>query len=282
MTSRIDAERILDAYLAPGADRLPDRVIDAALSDIAQTPQRRALRVPWRFPTMNSYAKLAIAAVVVVVVAIGGFALLRPGGSSAVGAAPTATPSPTSSASAALTRSPAASPSPIDTSGWVPFTSDRYGYTISYPPTLPGIPPCTVSAPTVVGQALRDFRFGTDHWGTLPESTLTPLDSLVIGAQNCEIVFNGFAETIPGGTSVDDVISQSVGTEDPLGVPFPTCESEPITIDGQPGRFDVCGDNVSLAVVIVGDRAYVFIQGRGSVAKDLMLAQLSTVQLPTP
>ena len=60
------------------------------------------------------------------------------------------------------------------------------------------------------------------------------------------------------------------------------CEPEPITIDGQPGQFDVCGDGLSIAVVIVGDRAYVFLQGRGSDAKDLMLAQLSTVQLPTP
>jgi hypothetical protein len=281
MTSRIDAERILDAYLAPDNDRLPDRVIDAALTDIARTPQRRALRVPWRFPKMNSYAKLAVAALVVVVVAIGGFALLRPGGSSGAGAAPTATPSPTPSASAAPSRSAAASPSPIDPTGWVPFTSDRYGYTISYPPNYPGIPPCTVSAPTVVSQAQRDFRFGTDVWGTLPESTPTPLDTFVMGANNCQIAFDGFAETIPAGTSVDDVISESVGTEDPLGVPLPACESEPITLDGQPGRFDVCGDSVSLAVVIVGDRAYVFVQGRGSVAKDLMLAQLSTVQLPT-
>ena len=66
-----------------------------------------------------------------------------------------------------------------------------------------------------------------------------------------------------------------------IGIVGP-CESELITIDGQPGRFDVCGDGWSDAVVIVGDRAYGFIQGRGSVMKDLMLAQLSTVQLPTP
>ena len=32
MNARIDTERILDAYLAPEADRLHDRVMDAALA----------------------------------------------------------------------------------------------------------------------------------------------------------------------------------------------------------------------------------------------------------
>jgi hypothetical protein len=225
---------------------------------------------------MNSYAKLAITAVVVVVVAIGGLALLRPGEPSGPGGASTATPSPTPSPSAAPSPSPAASPSPIDTTGWVPFMSDRYGYKVSYPPTYPGIPPCLGAFPTVVAQAQRDFKFGTDQWETLPENTPTPLDTIVYGADPCLIGFVGFAETIPVGTSVDDIISQSVGGT------LDNCEPEPITIDGQPGRFDVCGDGLSIGVVIVGDRAYVFLNGRGSVAKDLMMATLSTVQLPTP
>jgi hypothetical protein len=134
-----------------------------------------------------------------------------------------------------------------------------------------------VSAPTEVTQAQRDFKFGTDLWerSAGEEQATTPLDYIVYGADPCVIGFMGFAATVPAGTSVDDVISQGVGA--------PTaCESEPITIDGQPGRFDVCGDSLSIAVVIVGDRAYVFINGRGSDAKGLMLATLSTVQLPTP
>jgi hypothetical protein len=176
----------------------------------------------------------------------------------------------------APSRSSAASPSPMNTTDWVPFRSDRYGYTVSYPPTHTGIPPCTVSAPTVVSQAQRDFAFGTDQWETLPENTPTPLDSIVYGADPCVIGFFAFAETIPAGTSVDDIISQSVG-----GLTG-ACEPEPITIDGQPGLFAVCGDGLSIAIVIVGDRAYVFLQGRGSDAKDLMLAQISTVHLPTP
>jgi hypothetical protein len=140
------------------------------------------------------------------------------------------------------------------------------------------MPPSKESAATFVAQAQRDFTFETDR--RMFEAELgrenTPLDWIVLGPDGYKIGFWGFAETIPTGTSVDDVISQSVGSPDD------PCEPEPITIDGQPGRFDVCGDGMSIAVVIVGDRAYVFTQGRGSDTKDLMLAQLSTVQLPTP
>ncbi len=141
------------------------------------------------------------------------------------------------------------------------------------------MPGSTKSAPTFVRQAQRHFTFGTDLW---ERAGVAPIDSIVLGPDGSQIAFSAFAETIPAGTSVDDIISQSVGTKDPFGVPLPACELEPITIDGQPGRFDVRGDAVSIAVVTIGDRAYVFIQGYGSITKDLMLAQLSTVQLPTP
>ena len=126
-------------------------------------------------------------------------------------AAQTPPPSATPSPSAAPSRSPAASRSLMSTTGWVPFTSDRYGYTLSYPPTHTGIPPCTESAPTVVSQAQRDFTFGTDQFETLGDNGNTPLDEIVFGADPCVIGFFGFAETIPAGTSVDDIIRQSVG-----------------------------------------------------------------------
>jgi hypothetical protein len=285
MSAERDMTRIVRSWLQVDEHESADRVLDIVLDLLDTTPQHRSAWPVRRFVVMNNYAKLAIAAAVVVVVAIGGLALLRPGGSPGPGGAPTATPSPPPSPSAAPSRSPAASPSLINTTGWVPFTSDRYGYQISYPPTHPGMPGSTVSAPTFVAQAQRDFTFETDRFERSAEEELatTPLDWIVFGPDGrSQIGFWGFAETIPAGTSVDDIISQSVGTKDPSGVPFPACESEPITIDGQPGRFDVCGDSVSIAVVIIGDRAYVFVQGRGSVEKDLMLAQLSTVQLPTP
>jgi hypothetical protein len=100
MKARSDTERILDAYLAPEADRLADRVIDAALADIARTPQRRALRVPWRFPLMPALSRATGVAIVAIVAVVGAGTLLylnsRPGGVGSPGTpSPTATSTPT-------------------------------------------------------------------------------------------------------------------------------------------------------------------------------------------
>jgi hypothetical protein len=174
MNGRIDAERILDAFLAPEADRLPDRVIEAALADIARTPQRRALRVPWRFPTMPTYMKLAAAAALVI--AVGGFALWQlappPGGPGSPTVGPTATAVPT----AQPTTAPTARPEPTT---YVPgaltqtFTSKIYGVSLMYPenwaaqaatePWTEGGPPIA-SDPTgdkVLDAALGDHLFLT-------------------------------------------------------------------------------------------------------------------------
>lgn len=99
MKARSDTERILDAYLAPEADRLADRVIDAALADIARTPQRRALRVPWRFPLMPALSRATGVAVVALVAVVGAGTLFylnaKPDGGGSQGTPlPTATPTP--------------------------------------------------------------------------------------------------------------------------------------------------------------------------------------------
>ena len=140
MNRHIDAERILAAYLAPEADQLPDRVIDAALADIARTPQRRALRVPWRFPIMPALTRATgIAAVALVaVVGAGGLIYLNARAPSDQGAnttPPTATEAATLTPTAAPTPEPTAEPSFVapGITGWKTYTSTVYGYTISYP-----------------------------------------------------------------------------------------------------------------------------------------------------
>jgi hypothetical protein len=140
MSGRIDAERILDAFLAPEADRLPDRVIDAALRDIARTPQRRALRVPWRFTLMPALSRATGIAAVVLVAAIGVGGLIYLNSTGGSGGRPT--PSPTQEPAApsnAPTTAPTAAPTPqptfdpTDPSAWTTYTSAVYGFTMAYP-----------------------------------------------------------------------------------------------------------------------------------------------------
>ncbi len=137
MNRSIDAERILGAFLAPEADRLPDRVIDAALADIARTPQRRALRVPWRFPFMPALTRATGIAAVALVAVVGGGALVylnSPGsGSGGPGAQPTPTPTPAPTVAPTAAPTPQPTFDPSDPAAWTPYTSAVYGYTIAYP-----------------------------------------------------------------------------------------------------------------------------------------------------
>lgn len=136
MNGRLDAERILDVFLAPEADRLPDRALDAALDEIARTPQRRAMRVPWRFPLMPALSRATgIAAVVLVaIVGAGGITYFAAGGP---GPSPTLPPTPappaTRTASPTVAVTPQASMVAPGVYGWKTYTSPVYGYTIPYP-----------------------------------------------------------------------------------------------------------------------------------------------------
>lgn len=133
MTSRSDVERMLDRYLAEGAERVPDRVIDDALRQIDHVPQRRAVRVPWRFQPMPSFFKLALSGAAVIAALVVGGMFLNRAPTDTVGGSPIATPLPSASAPASASPLPSASVVPIDTSAWKPFTSEQYGYSIAYP-----------------------------------------------------------------------------------------------------------------------------------------------------
>ena len=154
MKARSDTERILDAYLAPEADRLADRVIDAALADIARTSQRRPWWPAWRSDRMNTYAKLIAAAAAVLVVAVVGYQLLPPGDD--IGGQPTAQPSASPTASPTAASSPTAAGVPPIGDGLLapgtyrlrPFDSG----TMTIDATVPdggwgGGPPSAISGP---------------------------------------------------------------------------------------------------------------------------------------
>jgi hypothetical protein len=108
MSTDRETTRIVRSWLEEGVTVLPDRVLDAVLDQVPATPQRRSWWPAWRFSDMNTYAKLAIAAAAVVVVAVVGINLLpRSGGD--VGGAPTVSPSSTPSPSPTVSPSPSPS-----------------------------------------------------------------------------------------------------------------------------------------------------------------------------
>jgi hypothetical protein len=77
---------------------------------------------------MPTYVRLAAGIAIVAVVGVG--ALMYIGNSPGVGGAPTPSPTPTPVASAAPSAPPSLAPG---ISGWKPYTSAAYGYTMSYP-----------------------------------------------------------------------------------------------------------------------------------------------------
>jgi hypothetical protein len=112
MRTEPETTRIVRSWLSEGRTALPDHILDAVLAELPATHQRRS---PWpsrRIDDMNAYAKLAIAAAAVVVVAIVGYNLLP--GSSGVGGGPVVSPSPSQSPSVSLSPTVAPSPPPSD------------------------------------------------------------------------------------------------------------------------------------------------------------------------
>ena len=147
MSAPRDPDLIIADWLDDGPTRLPESTRRAIMVGLPMTTQRRhALRVPRRFSDMTTFYKFAAGAAAVLAIAVVGAQLVGLRGSQGgVGVAPTATAtpgvSPTPSVSPSPTPSPTpptptigALPSPLDTSAWKTFTSDRYGFTIAYPP----------------------------------------------------------------------------------------------------------------------------------------------------
>jgi hypothetical protein len=90
-----DLDRIVRSWIDEGVTQLPDRVLDAVLSQLPATPQRRAAWLARRLPHMSNYARLGFIAAAVLAVVIVGIGLFeRPRD---VGPPPSPTPSASSS-----------------------------------------------------------------------------------------------------------------------------------------------------------------------------------------
>lgn len=112
-----DFDRSAMAWLADGPEELSDRVLDAVADEIHVTRQRHALRLPWRFSTMTTPARVATAAVIGVL-AVGGALYVFNRSQPAVGGpGPSPTPIVTAVPSIAPSASPVARTDYSDVSG---------------------------------------------------------------------------------------------------------------------------------------------------------------------
>ena len=110
MTDRDDFELLLDRFFGEGPNEIDDAVIEAGLLTIETTAQRRTGFGPRRFTQMSSFARAAIAAAAVVVVALIGIQLL-PRNPSTLGSSPSPGPSATVGPTGQASAAPAASAS---------------------------------------------------------------------------------------------------------------------------------------------------------------------------
>jgi hypothetical protein len=260
MNADADLERRLAGYYATEApQRAPDQVLESVLDTTESTRQRRPLfGAPWRFPIMNAYAKVAVAAVLVVAVGVVGLAVLRPDTSSGVGGQPTASPSLLPPPSASPSDSRAASPALTET-----FTSERFGFSISHPAgwvTRPATEPWTSGFPnfeSTAGDVIYDPTRDAGHlW-------------IMVASQP------------QAGKSGEQWVDEQLTGLSSAGI----CEAprEAVVIDGAQGG--ICSSAVT--VVSAGDRGYIillYVSGddpadAGTYDQDWFEQLIATVQI---
>lgn len=118
-------ERAVRDWLEDGSDRTSPAAIDAVLLAVKTTPQERGLRIPRTFRNMPTLMRLATGIAIVAVLGAGTLVYSNKG--PGVGDKATPTPLMTSSATAGATLGP------IDTTSWVTYVSDRYGFSVDHP-----------------------------------------------------------------------------------------------------------------------------------------------------
>jgi hypothetical protein len=249
MNAHHDLERRLaEFYDAEAPRQAPDRVLDAALSSIDTTRQRRVMiRAPRRFHDMNTSARAAIAAAAVIAVGAVVLAVVGPFRPSATGPGAVATPSPSAPASQSpspspsSSRSPIASPSPSQLAPLTgSFTSTVFGASSSYP-------------------AGWKVQPATGLWTTgIPWNCEEPCDfDRIYEKETDSPLFHLASQPLAGksGAAWSAAILADSGWE-------ATCPpiTEPVSIDGTSGTLaTICGETLFVAVTSSGGRGYAFV-----------------------
>ena len=258
-------ERAVRDWLDDGSDRTPRPAIDAVLLAVKTTRQERDLRIPRRFTQMPTYIRLVAGIAIAAVVGFG--VLLYSNREPGVGGQPTPTPPPT----AVPTASPTASL--LDTSGWVPYTSERYGFTIAHPDDWSEDP------------ASRAWNFESDvqAWAHL-ESTdhFNDAEGLV--------GLSAWSTAVAPGTTVESWMEAYCAGQNAgpcTGIQDGAVDVE--TRDQHAGRLVFGPDTDTMAFILDGQTMYVVAVWRGETdpavqsyggARALLEGFLSTLTLP--
>jgi hypothetical protein len=224
-----DFDNAARAWLADGPDRMSDRAVLSTLEEIHTTRQRRALRPAWRATPVSIFARVAIAAALVVAVGLlASNVVPRPPDGSNVGA-PSPTPSPARSLDF---------PSLTTT-----FVSPTNGFSIKHPADI-ALTPAT---------QLLGFGPNLDDGFDVLKTSLAA--TFRAGSTGTPVIENGFV-----AGSVTDTID--IWVDDRLndygGCGVPRSQQGEITIDGQSGRISECRNRIE-ATVVAGGRLYLFI-----------------------
>lgn len=130
MSTDRDVTRIVRSWLNEDRHEDADRVLNTVLANLDTTPQRRAWWPARRFPLMNTYLKVGLAAAAVVIAAVIGLQLIGPTNVGGPGPAETPTPAET------LTPTPQPTASPAPASDFPPAGALAIG---RHPMTLAGV-----------------------------------------------------------------------------------------------------------------------------------------------
>jgi hypothetical protein len=256
-------QRIAD-WLEDDPDDAPDIVLATVLAAFPSIPQRRAMRVPWRFQTMSFSARFAAAAIAIAIVAVGGALLLfRSDGRSTVAASPGPSRLPSASPSA----SPSAIPSPGIALGPLEkeFRSALFGYSVDLPPSWEVTP--ATGTPTTI-----------DQWSAGPDRTF---DSFV----GDRVRLIAVSAPPPAGMTPDEWIVANRPIECPKRP-----DDESVTIGDRVAVVvaDTCGSigpypEWSRALLATDDRVYLFQLDADLAPTPKLLSLLRTVELqPAP
>ena len=214
MTGERDMERILERWLVDGIDEMPDRVYLSVVDRVERQPQRRAWRVSWRDSTVNAYLKPILAIAAVIVLTVGGIAVIaRPPWSGVEIAVPSASPTPSPSPTPST---PPLSDGILRAGDYVAraLPGDQMGFTVTVPDSWAGhggwalYGPTSYSPPDGIGIAfMHDPQVTTEPCDPaatepLPAPSAPSVDDLVAAlSARADLQVSGVTDAMLAGYS---------------------------------------------------------------------------------